>query len=129
MEPAATAGLCCAGAGVLAAADPATHSWYPPCTFHSVTGWWCPGCGLTRALAQVVRGHPIEALGSNLWWPLVVLLAATGWWTWARRARGHQSSWWASRVPTPAWATLAVAVIAFAVVRNLPGEPWTALAP
>ena len=39
------------GALILAAltlvffADPATHSYYPPCLFHAITGLYCPGCG------------------------------------------------------------------------------------
>ena len=31
----------------------------------------CPGCGLTRAMGALVRGHPVEALEHNLLAPLV----------------------------------------------------------
>lgn len=29
----------------------------PDCTFKSVTGLYCPGCGGTRAVAAFIQGH------------------------------------------------------------------------
>ena len=26
-----------------------------PCIFHELTGFYCPGCGLTRAIASIVK--------------------------------------------------------------------------
>ena len=33
----------------------------PPCAFHKITGFYCPGCGGTRAVFSLARGefHPI----------------------------------------------------------------------
>lgn len=41
----------------------------PKCLFHLVTGYYCPGCGGTRALYLFLTGHWIK---SFLFHPLVV---------------------------------------------------------
>ena len=28
-----------------------------PCLFHTMTGWYCPGCGGTRAFRYLLRGE------------------------------------------------------------------------
>jgi hypothetical protein len=43
---------------------------YPPCPFHALTGFYCPGCGSLRALHQLVHGHLLKAFGLN---PLMIL--------------------------------------------------------
>lgn len=45
-----------------------------PCTIYRFTGWYCPGCGGTRALRSLVHGHLLESL---LYHPAVLYLA--GW--------------------------------------------------
>lgn len=40
-----------------------------PCLFHMLTGWYCPGCGGTRALFFLLTGHPLL---SFLFHPLVL---------------------------------------------------------
>lgn len=44
-----------------------------PCIFHGVTGFYCPGCGGTRAVAALLRG---EILRSFLYHPIVAYSAA-----------------------------------------------------
>ncbi len=34
----------------------------PPCLFHSWTGYYCPGCGGTRAVKALLRGDIISSL-------------------------------------------------------------------
>jgi uncharacterized membrane protein YozB (DUF420 family) len=41
----------------------------PPCLFHLLTGWYCPGCGGTRALYLLLTGHPLL---SFVYHPLVL---------------------------------------------------------
>jgi hypothetical protein len=50
---------------------PARASFYPACPIREFLGIDCPGCGATRALAALLRGHVLEALRLN---PLFVLL-------------------------------------------------------
>jgi len=34
----------------------------PPCWFHLITGYYCPGCGGTRALRALFHGHLWQAV-------------------------------------------------------------------
>ena len=40
-----------------------------PCLFHSITGYYCPGCGGTRAITVLMQG---EVLRSLYYHPLVI---------------------------------------------------------
>jgi hypothetical protein len=58
-----------ASAALVAAFDPATTWWFPPCPFHALTGWLCPLCGSLRAIHAMLQGSPAAALTFN---PLTV---------------------------------------------------------
>lgn len=97
-----------------------------PCVFYEVTGLYCTGCGITRALYHLLHGHIYAALRMN---PLAVvllpvLLVYVGWCfirTWQGRLLPHLPTW----VP---WAAMVV-VIVYTVARNLPWPPFIWLAP
>jgi hypothetical protein len=40
----------------------------PPCIFHALTGYYCPGCGGTRAVNALLRGQLLKAFAYH---PLV----------------------------------------------------------
>lgn len=44
-----------------------------PCIFHLLTGWYCPGCGGTRAVKYLLQG---KLLLSFQYHPLVLYMAA-----------------------------------------------------
>lgn len=49
----------------------------PPCAFLTLTGAYCPGCGGTRAVLELFRGHVFTSLRYH---PVVVYTAALyGW--------------------------------------------------
>lgn len=114
-------------AWVLARVDPnAPGSLLPPCPFHALTGWYCPGCGSTRALHALLHGDLSQALAMN---PLLVAalpvlaamaLNAAGW-----APRGSAGLWRALARPRP-WLWL---LLGYAVLRNLPWMPFAWLAP
>ena len=63
------------------------------CVFHNLTGWPCPGCGLTRSWVSMAHGH---FAGAFTWHPLgpVLFLGALSYTIW--------SAWIAlSRPPFP----------------------------
>lgn len=43
-----------------------------PCLFHALTGWYCPGCGGTRAVKYLLQGQILTSLQYH---PLVVYMA------------------------------------------------------
>jgi hypothetical protein len=55
--------------------DPASGRHGIPCLWKTLTGMECPGCGLSRAGAHLVRGHFAAALKQNaLIMPVTFLL-------------------------------------------------------
>jgi hypothetical protein len=118
---------CClaAGAVYVAAVNPEGRGGFLPCPFRSLTGWWCPGCGLTRAAHFLFRGDLTQALRYNLFVVVVLIAAVVSWMMWMRRAlSGNRGQPRPSREPRSgfSWITAsAIAVaVAFALLRNLP---------
>ncbi len=113
---------CCllAGAAFVAAEDPSDGGYFLPCPFRTLTGWWCPGCGLTRATHHLLRGDVMQALRFNLFVVAILLGLAGTWLAWLlhRAGRRFQVARW---VPVRAQIAAGAALLAFAVVRNLPG--------
>lgn len=38
------------------------HQMIPGCFFYRLTGYYCPGCGGTRAVVALLKGHPLQSL-------------------------------------------------------------------
>lgn len=110
---------------LVAVVDPNQPGHYPTCPFLAVTGYYCPGCGSLRALHDLAHGDVAGALARN---PLMVLAAGgllVAFVLWARRLwRGLPRTWVAP--PRLLYALLTL-VLAFWVLRNVPG--WTWLSP
>ena len=82
-----------------------------------LTGWWCPGCGLTRAAHHLLHGDIGRAHGYNaLVVPFVVLLALT-WIAWLMDSRGRRPAW-VHRAVIPAWLGLAIVAVMFAIAAQ-----------
>ncbi|HET8599365.1 MAG TPA: DUF2752 domain-containing protein [Segeticoccus sp.] len=123
--PALVAGVAASAVGYLAAVDPNQAGHYPTCPFLFLTGWYCPGCGSLRAIHDLAHLDLAGALARN---PLVLvavpyLLITWGLWL-HRSVTGRPRRWLA-----PAWVlwTVLGAVLAYWVLRNVPG--WTWLSP
>lgn len=117
-------------AAVVALNDPsAPGSRFPACPFHATTGLWCPGCGLTRGVHQLLNGHPLAAISYNVFVPVVVVAVVAAWWGYVRTAWGRPGL--ALPVRWQAWLSRAmpVVLVAYAVLRNIPAAPFRALAP
>lgn len=96
------------------------------CLFNKLTGFYCPGCGLTRAMHALVHFDLLRAIRMNAFFmlcsPIFVLLV------------------WRLYRPLPAIIEACVRPLAnpwpwvfaipmFAVLRNLPWYPFHLLAP
>lgn len=48
-----------------------------PCLLHLLTGYYCPGCGGTRAVASLLRAKPLQSFAYH---PFVLYAAVIGGW-------------------------------------------------
>jgi len=117
------------GAGVVAYFDPSKSTFIPVCPLLRLTGFACPGCGLTRGFHALFHGDIIPAIDFNL---LVPLWAVVFGWIFislillAIRGRGLPSAW----LTRPAVLTSLLGVlIVFGMLRNIPAWPFTILFP
>lgn len=90
-------------------------SLFPPCPFKLLTGWNCPACGGLRMTYDLVHGDLAAAVVDNLFL-LIGLPLLAGWALWCRR-RGRIA------LTTRVLVVIAVAAVAWTVLRNLPGFP------
>ena len=108
--------------------DPATSDLFPPCPFRSLTGWYCPGCGSLRAFHQLLHGNLRVAFALN---PLAVtslpFLAYAMLSHALRILRGRGLPMIV--LPGAAIRMMAVAIVAFGILRNIPLYPFDLLAP
>ena len=116
------------GSAAVAYFDPAKANFFPVCPLYSLTGFACPGCGLTRGFHALFHGDVLTALDFNALIPVwaaifgyifisLVLLAVRGkglpmWPTWPRFL----------------W-TFMIVLLVFGVLRNIPIYPFSLLAP
>ncbi len=119
--PAAVGLVGVALAGALAVRDPHVPGAWGSCVLLDTTGLWCPGCGGLRAVNDLTHLDVAGALSSNAVAVVIVGLLAAWWAAWAWSAATRRTLPW-DRWVTPArvYAGLAV-VLAFAVLRNVPG--------
>ena len=103
--------------------------WLPACSFHRLTGWFCPGCGMTRASHAALHGRFAEAFRFNplgvLAMPLVAAILVFHLPRWLR----GQSDIPFMRIRAHALWGITALVAIYWILRNLPIWPFTLLAP
>ncbi len=90
------------------------------CPFALGTGIACPGCGLTRGVAALLRGdvasswryHPLAALA------VIEIAAAWTWWVWKRSGRTDRVPGTATRLILAATAVLLLGVWALRLMTG-----------
>jgi hypothetical protein len=103
--------------------DPAKGIGYPSCPFRMLTGWQCPGCGTTRALHQLLHGHPVNAFELN---PLLIValpLLAFALFTYTRSAISNKNIASGIFPAKYSWVIFGV-IITFWIFRNTPMYPF-----
>ncbi len=110
-------GALLAGAlGYVGLVDPhKPDSVFPVCPFRLLTGWNCPACGGLRMVHDVLHGNLAAALSDNVF--LLVGIPVLVGCVLLRRRSGK------TPLPLPAAATVVIAMLAWTVVRNMPGFP------
>ncbi|OSC41285.1 DUF2752 domain-containing protein [Mycobacterium decipiens] len=113
---ASTGALLIGALGYIALVDPHnTNSLYPPCPFKLLTGWNCPACGGLRMTHDLMHGELAASINDNVF--LLVGSPVLAGWLVLRRRQGRTA------LPIPVMIAVAIAVIAWTVLRNLPGFP------
>jgi len=98
---------------------PVQYGFYPRCPIHEMFHLQCPGCGATRALAALLRGHVIEAMNLNVLITLLLPFAATYGILCYCRLLQRKPFRWPQPPPAATYTALTLATI-FTVIRNLP---------
>ena len=123
-------GLAFIGGGSIVTAlfDPTTHSFFPVCPLYAMTGFACPGCGLTRGFHALFHGDVATALDYNA---LIPIWAVVFGYVWVSLllyvVRGRGLPMWPTR-PNFLW-TFMILLLVFGVARNIPLYPFSILFP
>ena len=97
---------------------PEQYSFYPHCPIHEYLHLQCPGCGATRALAALLRGHFADAMHLNALMTLLLPFAAAYGILCYYRFLLDKPHRWPQPPPAAIYSSLAVAAI-FTLLRNL----------
>jgi hypothetical protein len=102
--------------GYIGLVDPhKPDSIFPICPFRLLTGLNCPGCGALRMIHDVLHGHLAAAINDNI--VLLVGIPLLAGWIVLRRRGGKLP------LTLPVAAAVMITLVAWTVVRNLPGFP------
>jgi hypothetical protein len=107
------------GCGILLRFPPAQNSFYPRCPLYELLHLQCPGCGTTRAVSALLRGHFNEAMQLNALTTLLLPIGAIWGFRWCCCFVRREVERWPQMPRAAIYAALAVAMM-FTVVRNLP---------
>jgi Protein of unknown function (DUF2752) len=112
----------------VATKDPRTRGMGVLCPSRRFLGIYCPGCGSTRAMYDLMHGLPSSAVRNN---PLMVFpgLLVLGWFL--ASLISTVAFGWAFRLRTPNWVgyTIAALLVAYGVLRNVPADSLEFLRP
>lgn len=117
-----------AGGAALWFFDPTKAGFFPACPLYSLTGFACPGCGMTRGFHALLHGDVVTAMDFNAMIPLVLVFF--GYWFLsmllvAVRGRGFG---FGNMSLGLVMGTL-ILLLVFGVLRNIPAYPFTILFP
>jgi hypothetical protein len=108
--------------------DPSKSDLFPVCPLFTLSGFACPGCGLTRGFHALFHGDIIPAIDFNALIPVWALIFG---WVFLSLlftvVRGKGLPMWPT-YPKFRWGFLTL-LVGFGVLRNIPVWPFTILFP
>lgn len=116
------------GTGLVAYFDPSQVHFLPVCPLYSITGFACPGCGLTRGFHALFHGDVSAAMHFNVLipvWAVIFVVSFLSLTLFAVRGRGLPIN-----KLSPNWLVVFMVVLLFfGIVRNIPAYPFSLLFP
>ncbi|MFD0590313.1 DUF2752 domain-containing protein [Paenibacillus sp. GCM10027627] len=88
-----------------------------PCAIRELTGFYCPGCGITRAAQSLLEGELYQGLRYNALW--LVLLPLYVLYVLARKKQLHKTS-------KAVFSIMIALAVLYGIMRNMPGYAWLA---
>lgn len=88
------------------------------CLFHEITGFFCPGCGITRMFFSLLELNFYQAFRFN---PLVFILIILGVIYWLIKLLIKKFLNISIVIPNNVYYILLIIVIIFGILRNIPG--------
>lgn len=87
-----------------------------PCAFHEITGYECPGCGITRMLFAILQFNFYEAIKYNILLfsslPFIIYFGAKHYWYWLNNKK-------VKPLPKKYYYIILIIVLLFGVIRNI----------
>src|SRR5687767_3599821 len=108
--------------------DPTKVGFLPGCPLYSLTGFACPGCGMTRGFHALFHGDIVTALDYNALFPLFALLIGFAFVSLVFFAVSGRKIPINLLHPNALWVFF-VLLLVFGVTRNLPWYPFSVLFP
>lgn len=119
--PLLTGAIVATGCAYIGLNDPESKQIFPVCAFYAMTGLYCPGCGMTRALHSLLGGNILRAIRYNVMLVIAmpVLIYAYLWWVnWTFTGKELPKL----KFPKPLIWAICISAVIFVVGRNLPGD-------
>ena len=91
---------------------------YIPCPIHFLTGYNCPGCGLTRMLFSILKLDFYQAFRYNPFLFILLFPSLIIYINYLYSKYKNKISWY-SKIPNQVWYTLLVLLIVYGILRNI----------
>lgn len=114
---------------VLHVADPSEPASFPVCPFYAITGLYCPGCGTLRCLHALLHLDLRSALDYNALTVLFVPMLVVAWLSVGFAGIRGRHPPLVGTAPRWAGRALGIGFGLFWILRNVPVEPFSWMAP
>lgn len=95
-----------------------------PCLFHKITGYYCPGCGITRCLFSLLQGKIYQAFMYNqlvfILLPFIILYFIYTTYIYIFNKKNTLIN----KIPNYIYIILLIIVISYGIIRNLDFFPY-----
>lgn len=91
-----------------------------PCIFHKITGLYCPGCGITRAIKSLIKGDIYSSFRNNMLLYIVVPLI------FVLQVVNKVSNIKIKRINNVIFVFLLIFTIGYGILRNIPAFSYLA---